>query len=97
MGTWNSFNTNRGNEQYNPPHDWLGFGLNVSKFLSDTCCIGKQNIPGEWIVVYHGIRNGMYFQIRIVELVYNSHLIAGKNHVCRNHIDMRHNSYGNGK
>ena len=97
LGTWNSSNTNRGNEQYNPPHDWLGFGLNVSKFLSDTCWIGKQNIPGEWIVVYHGIRNGMYSQKRIVELVCNSHLIAGKNHVCRNYIDMRHNSYGNGK
>ena len=97
LGTWNRSNTNRGNEAYNPPHDWLGFGLNVSKFLSDTCWIGKQNIPGEWIVVYHGIRNGMYSQIRIVELVCNYHLIAGRHQVCRNHIDMRHNSYGNGK
>ncbi len=69
LGTWNSFNTNRGNEQYNPSHDWLGFGLNVSKFLSDTCWIGKQNIPGEWIVVYHGIRRSTYNQIQVVNLV----------------------------
>ena len=39
----------------------------------------------------------MYSQIRIVELVCNSHLIAGRNQVCKNHIDMRHNSYQNGK
>ena len=58
LGTWNKSNTNRGNEAYNPPHDWLGFGLNTSKFLPDTRWIGKQNIPGEWIVVYHGIRRG---------------------------------------
>lgn len=29
LGTWNRSNTKRGNELYNPPHGWLGFGLNV--------------------------------------------------------------------
>jgi len=82
LGTWNRSNTNRGNEQYNPPHDWLGFGLNTSKFLPDTCWIGKQNIPGEWIVVYHGIGNGRFSQTKVVELVcgsMDSHLIPGIN------------------
>ena len=100
LGTWNRSNTNRGNEAYNPPHDWLGFGLNTSKFLPDPLWIGKENIPGEWIVVYHGIRRGAYNQIQVVNLVCgsnDSHLVAGRNQACRNHIDIRHISYGNGK
>ena len=32
LGTWNRSNTNRGNEQYDPPHDWLGFGLDTYIF-----------------------------------------------------------------
>ena len=101
LGTWNRSNTYRGNELYDPPHGWLGFGLNISRptndYGSDLCWIGKKNCPGEWIVVYHGIREGLYTETEIVNKISESHLKGGQNQVHENYIDIRHHSYGNGK
>jgi uncharacterized ubiquitin-like protein YukD len=93
LGTWNRSNTKRGNELYDPPHGWLGFGLNVLNKYNDTTWIGKQNIEGEWIVVYHGIARD---QTKVVKLVLeaenpnDSHLKPGKAQFHEDAIDNRH-------
>ena len=100
LGTWNRSNTNRGNELYDPPHGWLGFGLNVLNKYNDTKWIGKQNNPGEWIVVYHGIARN---QTNVVKLVLDannpndSHLKPGLAQAHEFAIDKRHKNLGNGK
>ena len=93
LGTWNRSNTKRGNELYDPPHGWLGFGLNVLNKYNNTTWIGKQNIEGEWIVVYHGIARD---QTKVAKLVLeaenpsDSHLKPGKAQVHYDAIDNRH-------
>lgn len=100
LGTWNRSNTNRGNELYDPPHGWLGFGLNISNKYNDSIWIGKENNPGEWIVVYHGIARN---QTNVVKLVLDaknpndSHLKPGKAQAHQYSKDKRHKYIGNGK
>ena len=55
LGTWNRSKIGRGKEKYDPPHGWLGFGLNVSNKYENLNWLGKQNTEDEWMVVYHGI------------------------------------------
>ena len=100
LGTWNRSKTNRGNEIYDPPHGWLGFGLNVSNKYNDSTWIGKQNIPGEWIVVYHGIARNQTNVVKLVldaENAKDSHFKPGVNQYHENAIDKRHKNLGNGK
>ena len=101
LGTWNKSGVpKRGGEDYDPPHGWLGFGLNIlgnSKFNMDLGWIGHQNYPGEWIVVYHGIREGIYSETEIVKRISRSHLIPGKNQYHENKLDIRHMPLGNKK
>ena len=98
LGTWNRSNTNRGNELYDPPHGWLGFGLDISKnYGADNCWIGKQNNDGEWIVVYHGIRRGELEETKIVQSIAETHLRISCNQYEELEIDIRHHPYGNGK
>ena len=103
LGTWNRSNTNRGGELYDPPHGWLGYGLNVSNKYGDLGWIGKQNLEGEWIVVYHGIQ---YNQTEVVKYVLegkdgeegyknDSYLRPGLAQACENHMDKRHKPDGN--
>lgn len=99
LGTWNRSNINRGNELYDPPHGWIGYGLNVSNKYGDSGWIGKQNIEGEWIVVYHGISRS---QTEVVKFVLegkdgeegykdDSYIRPGYAQACEIHIDKRHN------
>ena len=101
LGTWNRSNTNRGKEPYYPPHGWLSFGINMSRptndYGGDDCWIGKQNTEGEWIVVYHGIRNGKYTEPNIVKSISETHLRSGWNQYHETEEDIRHHPYGNGK
>lgn len=101
LGTWNKSNImNRGNERYNPPHGWLGFGLDITKYSPDRCWIGKQNAPGEWIVVYHGVASRRLTPTQVINKVCEneeSHLIPGLAQACEYHIDSRHKLIGNGK
>ena len=101
LGTWNRSNTNRGNELYDPPYGWLGFGINIShdskNYGADICWIGNQNNDGEWIVVYHGIRRGRLTETEIVNSIATTHLEMGWNQAHQEVIDKRHHSYGNGK
>lgn len=100
LGTWNRSKTNRANEEYDPPHGWLGFGLNVSDKYENLNWLGKQNTDDEWIVVYHGISSN---QTNVVKLVLEapnkdeSHLKPGEAQLHQNKEDIRHKKYDNGK
>lgn len=100
LGTWNRSKTNRGKEIYDPPHGWLGFGLNVSDKYENLNWLGKQNTDDEWMVVYHGIARN---QTNVVKLVLEapntdeSHLKPGQAQYCQDDIDKRHKKYDNGK
>ena len=101
LGTWNkSGNTLRGGEIYNPPHGWLGFGLNIlgnNKFNTDLGWIGTQDYQGDWMVVYHGIRKGRYTETEIVKKITDSRLLPGWHQYHEDKLDIRHKSFGNGK
>ena len=101
LGTWNKSGVpKRGDEDYDPPHGWLGFGLNIlgnSKFNMDLGWIGHQNYPGEWIVVYHGIRKGRLSETKIVKGISESHLVPGCHQVHEDELDIRHKPLGNKK
>lgn len=101
LGTWNkSGNRLRGGEVYNPPHGWLGFGLNIlgnNKFNTDLGWIGTQGYQGDWMVVYHGIRKGRYKETETVKKITDSRFLPGWNQYHENALDIRHRSFGNGK
>jgi hypothetical protein len=53
---WASKGEKRGGALYDPPKDYYGYGLRVSKLYdnkNDTW-LGMSNINGEWWVAYHG-------------------------------------------
>jgi len=94
LGTWNKSGiSKRGGEDYEPPHGWLGFGLNIlgnNTFNANLGWIGHQNSPGEWMVVYHGVRKGRLDETTIVKNVSESHLVPGWNQYHDTEIDIRH-------
>ena len=49
----------RGGEPYEAPEGWIGIGLNVfDKYWNDQW-LDMKNVPGEWVVAYHGVGNGL--------------------------------------
>ena len=48
-------NEKRGMEYYKPPKGWIGIGLRVFDKYENDRWIGMINVPGEWVVAYHGV------------------------------------------
>ena len=97
LGTWNKSGIpKRGGETYEPPHGWIGFGLNIlhnNMFNADLGWIGHENSPGEWIVVYHGIRKSderNLSETQIVNSITKTHLRPGWNQYHEEKKDIRH-------
>ena len=52
-------NEKRGGEPYDSPEGWIGIGLKVFDKFFDDRWLDMRNIPGEWVVAYHGVGNGL--------------------------------------
>ena len=52
-------NENRGGEHYNAPVGWIGIGLKVFDKYFDDRWLDMKNLPGEWVVAYHGVGSGL--------------------------------------
>ena len=52
-------NENRGGEHYNAPVGWIGIGLKVFDKFFDDRWLDMKNLPGEWVVAYHGVGSGL--------------------------------------
>ena len=49
----------RGGEPYEAPEGWIGIGLNVFDKFWDDRWLDMKNLPGEWVVAYHGVGSGL--------------------------------------
>ena len=49
----------RGGEPYEAPEGWIGIGLNVFDKFWDDRWLDMKNLPGEWVVAYHGVGCGL--------------------------------------
>ena len=69
---WASRGEKRGGADYDPPRDYHGYGLNVSKQYDngDDTWLGMSNVQGEWWVAYHGA--GRYLSNERIREVINS-------------------------
>ena len=86
-------NEKRGNKPYYPPIGWIGIGLKVlDKFDHDNNWIGKNNIPGEWCVAYHGVGYGQssYNVKFITRLICKQGFNPGKGQAYCNYPDKYH-------
>jgi len=78
---WARKGEKRGGALYDPPKDYYGYGLTVSKLYdngNDTW-LGMNNIKGEWWVAYHGVgrrTNDQQIKIIIKNIVENGFKIG---------------------
>ena len=49
----------RGGEPYESPEGWIGIGIKVFGKYFDDRWLDMQNLPGEWVVAYHGVGTGL--------------------------------------
>ena len=56
---WEKKNFFRGGEKYDPPYEWIGFGLRVKDKYDggNNDWIGCEGEDNEWAVAYHGVGN----------------------------------------
>lgn len=82
---WANRGERRGGEIYDPPRDYFGYGLNVSKQYDNgmDTWLGMKNVKGEWWVAYHGAgRNTQDQKIKeIINSIVENGFIAGRNQV----------------
>ena len=85
-------NQKRGNEKYIPPIGWIGIGLKVFDEFSNDRWLDMQNIPGEWVVAYHGVGRqlGSKEVITIPGTIYKEGFKKGKGQNHKNCPDYFH-------
>ena len=83
---------NRGGEIYHAPKGWIGIGLKVLGVYFDDGWLGMDNIPGEWVVAYHGLgcNQPSDFVTPLPGRVFNMGLKAGGRQVHENCPDYFH-------
>lgn len=84
---WASKGEKRGGASYDPPKDYYGYGLRVSKLYdnrNDTW-LGMRNINGEWWVAYHGAGGSANDQEikKIIKNIVENGLIPGSRQAHR--------------
>ena len=90
---WGKIQEKRGNENYIPPSDWIGYGIRVYNKYNDNNWLGMNNNEGEWSVAYHGVACNNSFPKEVSKITgdiirtgFNQSL-SGK---ITNHPDIRH-------
>ena len=80
---WASRGEKRGGADYDPPRDYHGYGLKVSKQYDngDDTWLGMSNVQGEWWVAYHGAGgDSSNEEIRgVIKSIVSNGLRAGQN------------------
>jgi hypothetical protein len=82
----------RGGEIYHAPKGWIGIGLKVLGVYFDDGWLGMDNIPGEWVVAYHGLgcNQPSDFVTPLPGRVFNMGLKAGGRQLHENCPDYFH-------
>ena len=82
----------RGGRDYDPPIDWIAIGLKVLGGYENDLWLGKNNIPEEWCVAYHGVAYGQSSEkvLDAISNIYKGGFKPGPNQAHKHCIDIFH-------
>ena len=85
-------NEKRGGEKYDAPKGWIGIGLKAFDKYENDRWIDMENLPGEWVVAYHGIGQGLPAEMinGITHSIINSGFKIGNRQVHKDCEDYYH-------